>query len=225
VNYLQLVQRLHREAGRSGSGPASSVGASKDHMRLFDWLADELLKLESRPIEWKWMRRSLVGPTAEQLAYTGADLGAEDFGRWREHSDEYDVKAYLPADPGYVWRLHFMALEDFKTEYYDRTSVPGRPLNWSISDTDELLIGPISDVDYMLKADYQREPQVLALDADEPSMPKRHHLLLMWGALRNVGKYDNAPETLARAMAEFGAMEGSLLEDQGATYFIGAPLV
>ena len=40
MNYLELVQRLHRESGRSTAAPASVTGANERAARLFDWVAD-----------------------------------------------------------------------------------------------------------------------------------------------------------------------------------------
>ena len=35
MNYLQMVQRLHRESGRSTAAPTTVVGANERHARLF----------------------------------------------------------------------------------------------------------------------------------------------------------------------------------------------
>ena len=227
MNYLQLVQRLHRESGRSGSGPTAIIGASKDHQRLFDWVADACRNLESRPIDWRWLRESLTAaPTVSgQGDYTGTDLGATDFGRWRVFSDDYTVKCYLPATPTNVWRLAWMEPEQFKERYDDLQPADGKPMHWTISDGDALRIGPAPDDIYSLKVDYLREPQELAADADVPGLPARFHLMLMWRALVDVGKFDNAADVLARASTNFAALESALIDDQARAITLGAPLV
>lgn len=225
MNYLQLAQRLHRESGRSGNGPTTAGGATKDHARLFDWLADAWRDLQSRPIDWRWMREGLDGPTAlAQLAYTGADLGVSDFGRWRMVSDDYTVKAYLAAEPTQVWRLYWLEMDEFKRRFEDQDPAAGRPQFWSIGDDDQLMIGPQSDVVYRLKAEYHREPTELAADGDEPELPARHHMILVWAALIQVGIFDNAPEVLARARDKFAQMEHALIDDTARLVTFGGPL-
>lgn len=226
MNYLQLVQRLHRESGRSGSGPTTITGASKDHTRLFDWVADAWLKLQSRPIDWRWMRVSIDGPTTTtQTNYTGADLGAADFGRWRVASDDYTVKAYLASAPTNVWRLSWMDPELFKYRYDDLSPSAGQPLHWTIGDDGALRIGPESDVVYRLKIDYLHEPTLLEVNADSPDFASRHHLMLMWRALVEVGKFDNAPDALARASTNYSEMESALMDDYARPITLGGPLV
>lgn len=225
MNYLQLVQRLHRESGRSGSGPTTITGATKDHARLFDWVADAWRNLQSRPIDWRWMREGLDGPTTlAQTSYTGADLGASDFGRWRQLSHDYTVKAYLAAAPTQVWRLMWLELDEFKRRFEDQAPAAGQPQFWSISDDDELMIGPQSDVVYQIKAEYHREPSELAADGDEPELPNRHHMILVWAALVQVGIFDNAPDVLSRARDNFAAMEASLIDDSARLISFGGPL-
>ncbi len=226
MNFLQLVQRLHRESGRSGSGPTTITGASKDHARLFDWVADAWRNLQARPVDWRWMRESLDAPTTlVDLTYTGAGLGATNFGRWRQPSDEYSVKAYLLSEPTSVWRLVWMSPEAFKEWYDDRSPAASRPQHWTISDADELRIGPLSDQVYRLKVDYIREPSELEADADEPELPSRHQMILVWRALVEVGKFDNAPDVLARATTNYGQMEAALLSDSARQITLGGPLV
>lgn len=225
MNLLALAQRLHRESARSGSGPTSITGATKDHARLFDWIADAWLELQSRPIDWRWMRKSLDGDTTlTQTSYTGAELGAADFGRWRVPSDEYTVKAYLAANPTRVWKLRWVPLESFKTTYIDAEPNAAQPIDWSIADDDSLLIGPLSDQVYKIRAEYLMAPTLLEDDADEPEFATQHHLMLMWRALMEVGKFDNAPDVLARAAANYARMEHTLLAEYARPITLGGPL-
>ena len=92
------------------------------------------------------------------------------------------------------------------------------------SDDDELMIGPQSDVVYRIKAEYHREPSELAVNSDEPVLPTRHHMILVWAALIQVGIFDNAPEVLARARDKFALMEHALIDDTARLVTFGGPL-
>nr|HPL79494.1 hypothetical protein [Burkholderiaceae bacterium] len=67
---------------------------------------------------------------------------------------------------------------------------------------------------YKLRIEYWKEPSELAADADTPDMPDRFHMLLVWAALQEVAKFDAAPEVLARAEKNHGALKFALTMDQ-----------
>jgi hypothetical protein len=225
MNLLQMAQRLHRESGRSGSEPTSITGATGMHARLFDWLGDAWRELQARPIDWRWMRKTLDGETeVDEMAYSGAELGADDWGRWNIGHDEYGVKAYDPAAPDHWWRLNWMPYDQFRETYIDTTQPAGRPIDWSVDDAGDMLIGPLSDIPYGIKADYLTAPTELAADEDTPTMPAIYHMLLVWRALAEIGKFDNSPDVLARASSNYGTMELALLASQARPIELGGAL-
>ena len=215
MNLLQLAQRLHREAGRSGDGPVSIVGTTKQHLRLFDWIADANRELESRPLDLRWMRRrvtvSTVATPAPLTSYTPAALGITDFGRWRPESDEWAVKCVNPADPSRTWNLHHLELDQWRENYVHSTQPASQPSDWSVDDDDSLLIGPVPDGVYSIRMEYLRAPLELAEDTDEPEFDAQFHMILCWRALIEVAKFDNAPDILARAQTNYARLENSLL--------------
>lgn len=217
MNWLQLAQRVHRESGRSGAGPTAYASATKDHARLFDWVSDAWLNLQSLPREWRWMLRSHDGLILAGVSeYTGTDLGIADFGRWRVPSETYTVRAYSAAAPENVWRLKYADMDRFTSMFLDSSLAPGVPQLWAIGADNHLWLGPDPDADYRVKADYITEPQVLADDGDEPGMPSRFHMVLVWRALMELARFDAAPELLARAADNHDALMGALIHDQAA---------
>ena len=85
-----------------------------------------------------------------------------------------------------------------------------------------MCVGPLPNIVYNLKADYQAAPVELADDADEPDMPARHHRVLVWRALMEVAKIDAAPELLARASSNYETTFDALLADQADSMMIEA---
>lgn len=221
MNLRQLVQRLHREAGRSGDGPTSIVGTSKQHQRLFDWVADANRELESRPLDLRWMRRrvtiaTVATPTAltsyaPRAAIVDGGLGLTTFGRWRPESDEWAVKCVDPADASRTWDLQYMALDDWRERYVHSTQPAGKPDVWSVDDDDSLLIGPAPNAVYSIRTEYLRTALDLAADTDTPEFDSSFHMILCWRALIEVAKFDNAPDILARAQTNYARLEDSLL--------------
>lgn len=230
MNLLQLSQRLHREAGRSGDGPTSSVGTSKQHQRLFDWIADANRELESRPLDLRWMRRRVtVATIATQSSYPPkttppAGLGLVNFGRWRPASDEWSVKCVDPSDASRTWDLEWMDLDDWRDCYVHSTQQPSQPQVWSVDDDDSLLIGPTPSGVFSLRMEYLRAPLELTDDDDEPEFDQQFHMLLCWRALIEVAKFDNAPDILARAQSNYARMEDNLLARYVRRMSWGAPV-
>ena len=215
MNYLQLVQRLHRESGRSTAAPTGVSGASERHARLFDWIADAWRELQTER-EWRWMRSTLdVALTVGQQTYNAtSDLGATRFRRWRLDDDTYNPFLYINGSPNTLWPLQYTQLDEFRELYVYRTWGNTTPVAWTFDEANQLLVGPQPALAYKLRQEFWKEPTELAADADEPDMPSEFRLLLMWTALEEVAKFDAAPEVLARAEKNRAGMAHKLLMDQ-----------
>ncbi len=234
MNLLQLAQRLHREAGRSGDGPTSITGTSKQHQRLFDWIADANRELESRPLDLRWMRRrvtiaTVATPTAltsyaPRAAIVDGGLGLTTFGRWRPESDEWVVKCVDPADSTRTWNLQYLPLDEWRDAYVHSTQPAGSPSNWSVDDDDSLLIGPTPNAAYSIRTEYLRAALELDENSETPEFDAEFHMILCWRALIEVAKFDNAPDILARAQTNYARLEDSLLARYTRKMTWGAPL-
>ena len=214
MNYLQIVQRVHSESGRSTAAPTSVVGANDRHVRLFNWVADAWRDLQGER-DWRWMRNTLdAALTANQQTYSGADLGATRFGRWRKEDHDYSPYVYVDGAPNAIWPMTYWQLDQMRARFIYRTWGASTPIAWSYNEANELLIGPQPALAYKLRIEYWKEPSELAADADTPDMPDRFHMLLVWAALQEVAKFDAAPEVLARAEKNHGALKFALTMDQ-----------
>ena len=227
MNLLQLAQRAHRETGRSGTGPSAIATAIDEHRRLFDWIADEWRELQARPIEWRWMRKTATATSVVGLQrYTGTNFTITDLWKWRPESPDYTVKVYLTADPGSVWRLDWLDRDQFNESYVDSQVANGRPMDWSIADDDALLIGPAADSTlYTIKAEYKKQPTELLLDTDVPDFDTKHHMMLVWRALIEAGKFDNAGDMVARGSSHYTREEQSLLSEYAPKLQLGGSLL
>ena len=214
MNYLQLVQRLHRESGRSTAAPTTVVNANERHARLFDWVADAWRNLQIER-EWRWMRTTLdVALTVGQQTYTGAGLGADRFRRWRLDDDTYNPWLYIDGSPNTLWPLQYTQLDEFRELYVYRTWGATTPVAWTFDEANQLIVGPQPALAYKLRMEFWKSPTELAADVDAPDMPEEFHLLLMWRALQEVAKFDAAPEVLARAEKNHAGLMHRLLLDQ-----------
>lgn len=201
MNLLQLVQRVYLESGKSGAGPVTLDQPSKDVARIMGWVDDAWLALQTDSTRrWDWMQASMDGlaPTGV-VTHTATTLGVANFGRWRVPSKAYTVRAFDPLEPGNVWRLRFMPLDQFTSAVLDHPVAPGPPNCWTVGHAQQLMVGPAGDRDYMLRADYSTAAQRLSAETDEPNMPEDLHMYLVWRALVDAGRQSVAAEVVAAA--------------------------
>lgn len=215
MNFLALVQRAHRERGISTAAPTSVVGASDRNQKTIDAVADAWAELQAER-DWKWMRATTDTPlTIGQQTYTAAQLGiATRFGRWRHESSDYAPILYVAGALNTLWELIQWDLDNFRKLYLYRLQASTTPIAFAIDETEQFLVGPQPALAYQLRAEYWKEPSVLAADADTPDMPSRFHMLMVWRALQDLAKTDAAPELLAKAEKNYGDLHDKILFDQ-----------
>jgi hypothetical protein len=221
VNFLAIVKRLHREAGRSSAAPITVATDDVRQLRLVDAARDAWNELQRERDDWRWMRRTLDATlTIGQQTYSAtSDFSATRFGRWRKATVRYWPILYIDGSPNAQWPLDFRQLDDFRQEWIYRQNGNSTPLDWSCDETDRLLLGPAPALAYKLRQDYVMEPFELGTgnadpNLDEPDMPERFHLLLVWKALMAVAVADAKPEILKRAEDQYAPMFSDLLLDQ-----------
>jgi hypothetical protein len=220
VNFLQGVQRLHSESMRSTAAPATVATTNDRHKRLVNWYADAWRDLQTER-DWEWMRRTLDVPLViGQQAYTGADLGLTDFGRWRVEDEGYCPHLYLEGNINSRWPLQFMPLDVFRVQYVYRDNGLTMPICWTVDEDDRILVGPAPGANYRLVAQYHREPSELVDDTDEPDLPQRFGLVVMWKALIQVAISDAAQEVLSRATMKFNELHKQMQRDQSTLPYV-----
>lgn len=217
--FLQLVQRLRRESGRSGSGvsPTSLIGAANDDLRLADWINDAWIELQTGPDRWKWQRQTAVGTTLAtgQLQYAPASFGATNLYKMKYDNGDYRVTAFDPAAPATEWPLVYLPYDQFRQIFIaGGTITPGLPNYWSYTPADQILIGPKTPIAYSVRYDYYTGPVAMTLDADVPLQPSQFHIGLVWRALMEAGVFDGAGEVYTRAENNYKKVMHEMERDQ-----------
>jgi hypothetical protein len=217
LNFLQIVNRLKVESGRSGGpiGSVATVGA--DDARLVAWAADFWRELQTSR-DWRWMRATGAAlPVLDgQVIYDpDADWALTDFGRWVRPSGDYQPTVTPDGNPGHVSALSWLDYERFRQRFIILPHQPGAPQFWTEGLDGSFMVGPTPTGDWVLTADYWREPTELVADADEPDMPAKFHMLIVWGALMQVAGFDAAPEVYQRALANHDRIHADLKAEQG----------
>ena len=198
-----------------GAPPPSINGATKQTLRLFDWVSDAWHEIQLEMRDWKFMRRrshALLLP--QQAEYTPQALNMSSLYRWLPDTDNRRALIAPTADPASV---SAMAQQDYDqaTLHYSTQSQPGRPQRWAVTPTNNVIMFPPPDQQYVFSANYLTKPVRLKDDLDEPAFPEEFHLILVWRALMEVAAAEAAPEIYTRARVNYDTIRSALILDQG----------
>jgi hypothetical protein len=83
-----------------------------------------------------------------------------------------------------------------------------------IDPTNQLVLGPVPNEEYTITGEYQKSPQILAQNDDEPEMPEEFHMLIVYEALLTYGFSQAAGDVLNLASSRGGALRSALLGNQ-----------
>lgn len=194
MTYLQLVQRLRREVGASGTGPATVIGQAGEYQRLADNIADADEEVQQEHDSWKFMSGTFSLTTAATVAKYGLAAFTPpitDLRGWKATG----AKCYLQS-VGRVseWPLYWMDPDEFDAIYGTGVQGPGVPRYFSTNDAGDMLIGPTPNAAYVITGKYARAASRLAVDADVPKYPAEFHMLAVYLGMMKYGRYTGATE-------------------------------
>ena len=230
MNFLQLAQAAKRESGLSGGGPASISTATGDDLRFFHWVAWVWRDIDLMHESWAWRRASAQATTSGSMTLSptaAGDFNLSDFGSWKPADANprgYRPTTYKVSDGQSAERpLYFMVYDRFRNQFQVGTHTAAPLQYWTVAPNGDFLVGPTPDAAHVVKADYIKDHTALAADADEPAMPSRFHMLIVWHALREYGGYDAASEVWQRADRNFRSLWPALAQAQLPQMRWGAP--
>ncbi len=125
MNFLQLVQELHRECGAAGTAPVTVEGTvTGEAKRLLNWIKTSNLEIQDMYENWKFLRctySQALTPTVNTLA-APTSPNAIGSGMW-----DYDTFFLTEAGQTVPSPLVCQEYSEVKTEIVDTT--PSAPWN------------------------------------------------------------------------------------------------
>jgi hypothetical protein len=213
LNFLELVDLLRQEAGTSGDPIVTLSGTiPAETQRLKNWVKDAWNKVQIRE-KWNFMRYEA---TAEVEQYASIVTPDEfDSGHVADWTGCGAKIAKLDEPAHKAQWMTVYPYEHFRDGPGKDPTRTGRPSVIAVDTRLESLhIAPAADQAYRLYYDYWATPQELEVDSDEPMMPKRYHMLIVWLALTSYGLYESAAEAVRRGSSEASPLWSQLYKDQ-----------
>lgn len=201
MTFLELCQAVARESGTvpNLTEPSTVSGQSGRLSRIVHWTREAYNDIQRRREDWRWLHGEFSGNTvAATRRYDGAAMGiASRFSRWiaADENGEPTISLYKTSEgrANEGWLVH-LPWPDFRRRFLIGSAATdtGKPAYVTVDPSDQLVLHRIPDADYTVSGEYYKAPQTLSADADEPEMPEKHHMAIVWQALVLMGTHDEA---------------------------------
>lgn len=225
MDYITLAQRLRTECGVSGTNN-TVVGATGEWGRLCAWINQAWQDVQMENPDFDFMRgTATLNTTANIGEYSpSTDFGLTDFAEWRDKS----FRIYLTAAGiGSQWLLPYRDYASFRDYYLlsSRQTTYARPTEMTVAPNKNILLGLAPNDVYTVTGEYFKTVTELTADADEPTMPARFHMAIVYRAMMSYGAFESAPEVYQRGEKDYNRMMNKLRISQLPDVTLGGSLV
>ena len=233
--FLQICKDTSRECRIAGgdSVPTAVTGQTGVLDQIVNHVIQSWNKIQMKHANWRWMRVGFTLNTVDSddsYAYTDCtdiitSAAIARFSHWRVDDPEDRPKIYLSSSGvGTEGWLNYMDWDNFKRIYRIGTQTDAYPAHITVDPQNNLVLGPVPNGIYVVSGDFQRGPQVLAADDDEPDMPSRFHDLILWEAVKRHSILNNKPELLGQAKVNAASLWQTLELNQLPPIPIAGPM-
>jgi len=225
MTFLQLCKRLRSEAGISGTGPVTGVGQTGESGKIVEWILSAYEDIQNRHNNWDFLRADLTFQTISGTNnYTKSAISAEEHGEWSKHGFRDYLTSSGESSEQY---MYWMNWADFREIYVFGSSraTTGDPRYIAQKPDTSLIVWPTPDGTYTINGEYFKRAQVMAANGDEPLIPAKLGMVIVWRALMFYAGQANAPELYQVGEREFKRLLRKLESEQLQPVEFGAPLV
>ena len=224
MNLLQLVNQTRVECGVSGPALTTAQGQVGESGRMVSWTQQAWIDIQTSKEDWLFLREPFTfNLVADQYQYTATQAGLTDFGNWKRDS-------FRASSVGQDYKdeklLNYMEWTTYRNlyRYANMRNTTARPVVVSITPEKYLAFGSKPDQAYVIDGEYYTQPVTLSADSDEPIIPTRFHMAIVYRAMMYYAGYEAAPEVLARGDYEYRRLYSRMEIDQLPTIISGPPL-
>lgn len=208
MTFLELCQTLRREVGAAGTGPANVEGQTGEYARLIEWVRNAWLRIQERHERWRFAWAE--GTLEVEPAFREYDLPAE--------------VAVVDYDALYLGETKLTVVDwrQFREDFREPSGAQIRRV--SFSPDGKLRLEAFPTATGVVSFEYWREPQRLQSNNDTPRCPEPYQLAIVYAAMVQYGLYENAPEVVQQAQANYAGVYQELVNRELPAVHIQGPL-
>lgn len=220
MNFLQLVQRLVREAGMPRPGPANVASSTNvEWQNAIDWIADADVEIQLLKDQWRFMWAEFEFQTVAGTAnYTEAQVLANlTAGTLVKHFDKDSGRYFLTAQgQNGEQYMTYREWDNFRDiwKFGPSRTAQGQPQEWSFSPDRQVHLAQVPNDIYTVRGQVFRQPLRMAANADVPRYPEKYHMLCVWWALVNYAGLEQDGAVYQHALNMQGRLMGSMLRTE-----------
>ena len=200
MNNLGLCQRLRRECGISGTGPASVEGQTGEMGRLVGWIDQAVIEIETSADDFYFM----MG-LDESLTTSGKNIAAPD--------DFAEPIALVIIDDTQLSELKYIDPQEFDERLRTTIDSPNKPSFYTVKGS-VILFNCTPDQAYSIKLEYTLLPAELTENEHVPRIPERFRMVIVYKAMEYYAHYENAPEVASRGKVGYDEMYAKMCRSQ-----------
>jgi hypothetical protein len=230
MNYIQLVQRLARECGVAGIGPATVTNQLGEAYRLVNWINEAWVEIQGLHDTWGWMRQPFSFQAYKGVGdYTpdgpdGVGAGIPDLRYWHKNTLRTWRTALGISDEMWLVEWEYQVLRD-TYRFNQNRILEARPMVFAVKPNAKvLMLGPLPEDTYTVVGEYQQLPSDLLADTDTPGLPTHLHMIIVYKAMMSYALFESAPEVLQRAQIQYQRLLNQLEREQLQEVYLGNPL-
>ncbi len=225
MTFLELCQRLRREGGQPGSGPTTVLNQTYELLDTVNWIKTAYEDIQNLHAEWNFLRTDLTFQTvASDNNYPIADISATEYGEWIQDSfRSYRTSTGVSGEQFMQW----LDWPDFRDKYVIGTNrtLEGPPRYIAQKPDTSLIVFPSPDAIYTINGEYFKRAQVMTVDASEPLIPTKFHMIIVWRALMYYAGHISAPDLYEIGQREYKNMLNKLESSQLPRIRLARPLI
>jgi hypothetical protein len=227
MNFLQLVQALHHEAGLQGAPPATVVNPTGMAAKLVRWINTAYADVQNEHETWLFRQKEFSFNTvAGTQDYSPVGVGINDLQSWKvglNPARASGIRLYSSVSD--EQDLFFAPWQLFRDTYNYGSfrTQSGRPTVVTIAPDKTLKLWPTPDAIYTVNGEYVLAADQMSINADEPIIPESQ-MVIVWKALMLYGAFEGAADVYAHGKSEHRKALGKLSVSQLPKMGFGAPL-
>ena len=238
MNFLELCQFTIKWSGTGSKGTVDTVTTDRQFpSKVVDFVQESWREIQQERKSWRFMRKTVTFRTrVNQDTYEWKRLTHHQsnnlliprFRRWitngviwyledpdKTRRTHQHVPSVFDEDGGTLGRICEIDYEFWRELYVRQYQTARKPIEFAISPSDQILLGPRPDKVYEIQAAYQAGVHVLKGNDDIPAdLPEDYHAIIGWRAVLMLNEYDTDAVGGAWAGKQYEKMLNSLMATQ-----------